>query len=57
MKSDDLTRAAISWWKSKRPNDYTAKDHVKNWQVNTFNNAEKNLAKAVAAIVKERSAK
>ncbi len=49
----ELFKAAKSWWKEKRPMDYSENDHINNATINCFNGRENKLAKVVAKIVKE----
>jgi hypothetical protein len=45
---NDVLRAAIAWWESRRPASYTAADHAANPQINCVSEAEKRLALAIA---------
>lgn len=47
----DIERAALNWWRSKRPVAYDQKQHLAQPRVNTSGAAEKRLANAVAAMV------
>lgn len=51
-KLESVSRAAIAWWKGKRPCAWTAQEqHVANPTVNCCTDYENELAKAVAAFV------
>lgn len=53
-----VVAAAETWWQSKRPTRWRVAQHLKNPTINTTSEAEKILARAVAAMVKiEREAK
>lgn len=44
----EVLRAAVAWWRTKRPRSYTRADHIGNATVNVATDAEKLLAEAVA---------
>lgn len=52
---DDVVRAAIRWWKQQRPTSFTEADHLANPTVNLSTKADKDLARAVAAMIAERA--
>ena len=43
-----IVEKSIEWWKSIRPVGWSNKKHLKSPSVNTTNDAEKNLALAIA---------
>lgn len=45
---------AIRWWKTKRPESFSAKDHEDSPAVNTSTQAESELAWAVANVLRRR---
>jgi|WetSurMetagenome_2_1015567.scaffolds.fasta_scaffold1537050_2 hypothetical protein len=45
----NVERAAIAWWRSRKPLAFTAAEHLENPCINTQSDAERRLAKAVAA--------
>ena len=47
MKLSKLERAAIRWWKGKRPLSYNHKQHLANPEVNCCSVFEHQLCKAV----------
>lgn len=51
-KLNKLEKAAIAWWKNKRPLEYTPKDHYLNPTINTVDNKEKALAHAVIMMLR-----
>ena len=50
---DAVVRAAMNWWRSRRPLAFSLKDHLENPTVNTTLK-ESALARACAAIQKEK---
>lgn len=54
---DAVVRAAMNWWRSRRPLAFSLKDHLENPTINTFDLRERALARACAAIQKERKPK
>ena len=46
--NEEVTDAALNWWRSIRPIGYKLMDHLNNPEVNTTNDAESRLANAVA---------
>lgn len=52
-----VEQAAFQWWLSRRPLSYNEDQHLDNPTVNTFSDAEKALARAVAEIVIQAEAK
>lgn len=51
---DAVVRAAMSWWRFRRPMVFSLKDHLENPTINTFDFRERALARACAAIQKEK---
>jgi len=49
----NLTRAAIAWWRSRKPLYFTAAEHLENPYINMQSDAERRLAKAVAAEIRK----
>ena len=49
-----LEKAALNWWKSKRPLAYTKANHLKNPTINCQNHAQDTLAEAVAKMVAKK---
>jgi len=49
-----LEKAALTWWKSKRPLDWTKADHLHAPDINCRNDAEDRLAGAVAKMVEKK---
>lgn len=47
-----VIKAALNWWKSHRPCDYSRKEHLDNPEINCMRGADHPLAVAVAAYVK-----
>lgn len=52
--SDAVVRAAMKWWRSRRPLAFSLEDHLENPTINTFDLQERSLARACAAIQKEK---
>jgi hypothetical protein len=50
----EVLRAARSWWRTKRPADYSEEDHIGSPEVNVMAPAEMRLARAVAMHVENR---
>jgi hypothetical protein len=48
--------AARGWWRSNRPWGWSLRRHLAEPEVNTTTNAERALARAVAALLKQREA-
>jgi hypothetical protein len=48
--------AAKHWWRMNRPTTFSPGKHLTNPVVNTFTDAEKRLATAVAALAKAKGA-
>lgn len=46
--------AAIAWWKNHRPCSFSEAEHLAEPAINTANDVEKRLARAVAKLVMER---
>lgn len=47
----DVLRAAVAWWRKKRPVSFDQAEHIANPTINTTTPAEKRLAKVVASCV------
>ena len=47
----DLETAAIAWWQSKRPSDFTEEEHLQRPSINCQSMQEDVLAVEVAAVV------
>jgi hypothetical protein len=47
-------RAAVAWWRSRRPLDFSEDEHLANPTVNTTDGAEADLARAAARVVRAR---
>lgn len=47
-----VVRAAIRWWRNHRPMSYDQAEHLRSPAVNTKNDVEKSLARAVATLVR-----
>ena len=54
---DAVVRAAMSWWRARKPLVFSLKDHLENPTINTFDLWERALAEACAAVEKERKPK
>lgn len=50
--TDEIVRAAVHWWESHRPLSFTVHEHVEHYAVNTRDDSEKRLARAVANAVR-----
>jgi hypothetical protein len=51
MLADEVTEAAVKWWKQHRPMTWSEATHLRNATVNTKTGSEKVLAVAVARFV------
>jgi hypothetical protein len=49
----DIERAALNWWRRKRPVAYDQRQHLANPRVNTVTAAETRLANAVASMLRK----
>jgi len=47
----NVERAAIQWWRSRRPQAFNLREHLANPTVNTIGSSERELAKAVANLL------
>jgi hypothetical protein len=52
LRCDNVINAALKWFSGKRPVAYTKKEHCENSEVNTCNDGERRLARAVAEYIK-----
>jgi len=51
MLKEAVFKAAVKWWRGRRPYEYRLKEHLDNPTVNTHDHNERRLAKAVAAAI------
>lgn len=49
-----IDKAALSWFRNKRPKSMTEHEHAMNYAVNCMTDAEKRLARAVAKLILEK---
>jgi len=49
-----LRRVILEWFEGKRPDDYTAEQHARDWRVNCVNAGDDLLAEAASKIVLEQ---
>lgn len=49
---NEVSKAAVEWWKSKRPLSYDEEAHLNNPLVNTTTEAEKKLALDVSIYIR-----
>lgn len=48
-----VLRNAVSWWESKRPLEFSEKDHLLNPTINCSTESEKELAKSISRMLSE----
>jgi hypothetical protein len=53
QKNEAVVRAAVRWFRTKRPVEFVDQEHLDNPEVNTVTDAEQNLAIAVADYLKK----
>lgn len=49
-----LEKAALAWWRCRRPLDWDESEHLKNPAINTTTEGEARLARSVARTLKTR---
>ena len=49
-----VERAAIGWWRTRRPLDWSVEEHLETPAVNCVTYHEEKLAEAVAALIRKQ---